>query len=97
MDNEKKFTLINSLPVSLDNQKWLYINGSEIFNAFLINCPICGKKGFVKGMFEYELSLDFECKECNYYINLNNEDVNLKLNADIYISENILSKFNIDI
>lgn len=97
MNTEKKFKLINNLPVSLDNQKWLYIDGSEEFILSSLNCPVCGTSGNIRGRFEYNLSLSFECEQCYYFHSFENTEIELKLNASIYVSENILNNLKINV
>ena len=48
-------------------------------------------------MFEYELSLSFECDGCSYFYTFEKPDIDLKLNATIYISESILNKLKINV
>lgn len=93
--SKKKLKAINILPVSLENQKWLYVKDSERFTVSSMVCPSCSKLGSINGMFEYELHLKFECDHCNFLYSFEDNEMALRLNATIYLSEKVINKFNI--
>lgn len=79
-----------------DKLRWR-VSCSEEFILSSLNCPVCGTSGNIRGRFEYNLSLSFECEQCYYFHSFENTEIELKLNASIYVSENILNNLKINV